>query len=246
MATEPIREGTDPRINLTEGMRLVPRTEDLQVVIPEAYNLAQDRVRWGPIWAGFFTAITTLILLSLLGIVAGLVTLDARSVAAQNNVPPGTATAAAIWGGLATMLAFFLGGFAAARTAAVFDRRWGAWNGAVVFLMGMPVILLLAGFGLGGLVGTLGSFVTAQVSAIQGAVQGVPPGQVPNLAPADVANTAAAIRNAALSALIGSLLALGAAALGGVIATRRILDVERVTARVERRDDPRPSRDHEG
>ena len=30
--------------------------------LPRAYNLSRDRVRWGPIWAGLVTALTTMLL----------------------------------------------------------------------------------------------------------------------------------------------------------------------------------------
>src|SRR5215208_4525525 len=42
------------------------------VRISEASNLARDRVRWGPILAGLCTALTSLLLLSLLGLAIGL------------------------------------------------------------------------------------------------------------------------------------------------------------------------------
>jgi hypothetical protein len=202
--------------------------------IPEAYNLTHDRVRWGPVWAGFFTALTSLVLLSLLGAAIGLAALDVQNAASQNNLPSGTSTAAAVWGALSGLVAFFLGGFVAGRTAAVFDRKWGAWNGALVFLMGLPVTLLLASMGLGSLLGTVGSFVTAQASAVQNAAQAVQPGQIPNVQPSDVARTASAVRNAALGTLVGALLALGASALGGMAGTRRTIAADRATADITR------------
>ncbi len=70
--------------------------EGRQIELPEALNLARDRVRWGPIWAGLFTALTTLIILSLLGVAIGLTAVDPRA-AAQGNPPQGIGIGAAIW-----------------------------------------------------------------------------------------------------------------------------------------------------
>ena len=48
-----------------------------QIELPEALNLTRDRVRWGPIWAGLFRALITLIILSLLGRAVGLTAVSA-------------------------------------------------------------------------------------------------------------------------------------------------------------------------
>ena len=124
-----------------------------QIELPEALNLTRDRVRWGPIWAGLFTALTTLIILSLLGLAIGLTAVSA----AQGGPGQAAGIGAAIWGALTAIIAFLLGGWVAGWTAAVFDRKWGALNGALVFLVAVPAMLLLVGLGasaLGGLLGT--------------------------------------------------------------------------------------------
>ena len=56
-----------------------------QTVTTEAVPLADDRVRWGPIWAGLLTALTSLLLLSLLGAAIGLSALDAGAAAARGG-----------------------------------------------------------------------------------------------------------------------------------------------------------------
>ena len=199
---------------------------------PEA--VMRDRVRWGPIWAGLLTALTSLLLLGLLGVAIGLTGLNAGTAAAQGGPPPEAGRNSAIWGAIAGILSFLLGGYVAGRTAAVFHRGWGAFNGAMVFLLGVPIILWLASQGLGAILGSLGSFAgglrvdpgQAQ-SAVEQATQAAGTVQ-----PTDVAQAAERARNGAWGALLGSLLGLGASALGGFLGTRRERDMDRATGRV--------------
>ena len=58
------------------GVHQAPRTTDAE--IPEAYNLGRDRVRFGPVVAGLLTALTTLLLLGLLGVAIGLTAVERR------------------------------------------------------------------------------------------------------------------------------------------------------------------------
>ena len=125
-------------------------------------------------------------------------------------------------------MAFGLGGYVAGRTAAVFDRRWGALNGALVFMLGVPLTLWLAGQGLGFATGALGDFVGA-LNVSPGQAQGAAgqlQGAAQQVRPADVARAAENARNGAWGTLLGSLLALGASGLGGWLGTRRELEVE--------------------
>ena len=199
-----------------------PRPTDTE--IPEAYNLGRDRVRFGPIVAGLLTALTSLLLLGLLGVAIGLTAADGSD--------PGAGTFSAVWGALTGLIAFGLGGYVAGRTAAVFDRRWGALNGALVFMLGVPLTLWLAGQGLGFATGALGSFVGAlnvDPGQLQGAAQGAAgqaQGAAAQVRPADVARVAEGARNAAWGTLLGAALALGASALGGWLGTRRELALE--------------------
>jgi hypothetical protein len=196
--------------------------------IPEAYNLGRDRVRFGPIVAGLLTALTTLLLLGLLGVAIGLTAVNAGDAAARGDAGAGTGAFSAIWGALTGLVAFGLGGYVAGRTAAVFDRRWGALNGALVFMLGVPLTLWLAGQGLGFATGALGSFVGAlnvDPGQLQGAA-GQAQGAAAQVRPVDVAQAAEGARNAAWGTLLGAALALGASALGGWLGTRRELEVE--------------------
>src|SRR5438045_635931 len=90
-------------------------------VVPGRFNLVNDRVRWGPVFAGFFVAITTMVMLGLLGLGIGLTGLNAGVSAAQGAPPPQAGTNAAIWGAVSAIIAFLIGGYVAGRTAAVYS-----------------------------------------------------------------------------------------------------------------------------
>lgn len=189
--------------------------ERLEVEIPRAYNLARDRIRMGPIVAGVFTAVTTTLLLGLLGLAWSLTVANTTTPLQETMFPSGTGIGSAIWGAIAGIIAFFLGGYVAGWSAAAFGRKWGALNGAMVFLIGVPVMLWLAGSGLGVVMGHLGALASA-ISV---------PGNV-SLGSGDLARAANGIRNAAWWTLLGLLLALGAAAVGGSAGTRRSVAID--------------------
>ena len=205
-----------------------------ELEIPSAYNLARDRVRWGPIWAGLLAALTALVLLSLLGLAIGLTAVDAAQAARQGGPPPATGWVAAVWGAVSAILAFLAGGYLAGWTAAVFNRRWGALNGALVFLLAVPLVLLLTGMGLGTILGTLGHYAGAlnvDLGQLRGAASQA--GQAAQaVQQGDVGRAAANARNGAWGALLGVLLGLVASALGGALGTRREVEVERGTGDV--------------
>ncbi|MEX2599551.1 MAG: hypothetical protein WD533_07845 [Dehalococcoidia bacterium] len=119
---------------------------------PEMIMASQprDQVRWGPIWAGAIAALATLIILSILGVAVGVTAFEAGD--------PALETGGMIWGGLAALIAFFVGGFTAGSTAAVGGSLAGAFNGAMVWALGLVVSLLLTTLGAGAAVGALGAF----------------------------------------------------------------------------------------
>jgi hypothetical protein len=151
-------------------------------------------IRWGPIVAGLVTALSVFILLSLLGIGAGL------AAAAPGDEPP--AAIATIVSSLIALLSFFLGGFVAAWSAAASNPARGALYGFLVWGTWLLLMLVLSGFGLGALFGEAGSML--------GNIRG------PEM-------TAAEIFDALSAGALGSFLALALAALssalGGVVGT---------------------------
>jgi hypothetical protein len=165
------------------------------------FVLGRPHLHWGPIIAGFLSALTTLFLLSLLGGAIGLTQFNAAAAAAQGSAPADAGRNSAIWAGLSGILSFLLGGYVAARLGHLLDRSWGAWHGALVFMLALPIALWLAGQGLGAVLGTVGNVASGLA----------------------VGESAAALRNTLWGALVGSLLGLGASALGGWLGAHHLL-----------------------
>lgn len=199
------------------------KDSEVDVEIPEALNYTHDRVRWGPILAGTATALTTMLLMSLLGLAVGLTVINAGDAAAAGDVPDKLGRSSAMWGALSAALAFLLGGWVAGRAAAVFDHKWGALNGALVFMFAVPVVLWLASQGMGSVLGSLGGYVGNLIPD---------PNALRNAEPIDVARAASTARNTAWATLGGLLLGLAASTLGGMFGTRRELEVDTRTGKV--------------
>ena len=170
-----------------------------------------DRVRWGPIWAGLVTALATFLLLSAAAVAVGAVAVSAGA----------DATTAGLGGALASaviaLIAFFVGGFMASRTATVMQRGYGAVNGFLVWALGVVLILALAAFGLGSLFGAAGDLFAQYQQMGSPSPQGVDPQQA-----------AEGVRNSSLGAFVGMLLPALAATIGGFIGARTLAKVDHV------------------
>lgn len=116
----------------------------------------RDRIRWGPIFGGLLSALTVFVALSITGAAIGATTLNANG-----NVPPTTGdrigAAAGIWTAASALIAFFIGGWIAAKNAAVGGEGTGWINGVMVFLAALPLIIWLTSQGAGNLFGALGT-----------------------------------------------------------------------------------------
>lgn len=196
-----IEDGDDRGARRTEVRQTEARrvSDDRQDDDGGASLARRDSTRWGPIWAGLVTALTTFLLLQLLAIGIGIVGIGPNET--------GGAWVSAILG----LIAFFLGGLVAGMTSSVRGAVPGLVNGFLVWALGTVVILLLSSLGLGQVFGALGS-VVGQVGALQNIQQGGV--NAPNVDPAQVAS---AIRAGALGAFFGLLLAAVASTIGGLI-----------------------------
>lgn len=185
--------------------RREPTVDETHVVPASAAETARtddlgwrDQIRWGPIVGGLVTGIATLMLLTVLGLAIGLSAFDPGD--------EGIGTAAAIWGGISTLIAFFIGGLVAARTAGVWETGMGALNGFLVGALAIVVMLWLTGSGLGNLLGAAG--------ANFGEIQQI---GTPNIDGQQAFDQA---RDSAWGTFIGLALALGAATIGGLVGQR--------------------------
>jgi hypothetical protein len=118
--------------------------EHMATVIHERVDSSLDglRISWGGIWAGVLTVLGALLFLTTLGLAVGI------SAADPGNVDAGAlGVGAAIWSGLALLIALFIGGMAATRLGMVYDRATGAFEGALVWVLSFVAILWLASSG---------------------------------------------------------------------------------------------------
>ncbi len=155
-----------------------------------------DWVRWGPIWSGFFTILSVMAILGALGTGIALTVWGA----APNN-------AFAIgWAILTGIIAYFLGGWMAARSAGVGGTGAALLNAGLTWALSLVALLVLAVFGAGNALGFIGGNLTGLMRGFGG---GATSGTVAQTAWATFA-----------SLVIGLILAL----IGGLVGARRVLE----------------------
>ena len=248
--TAPVQRHEGVRdINEGAGITAVHRTLDRTPV---------DRARWGPILAGLFTAISVMALLSTLGLAIGLSSYDPSDSGRAFAIGGG------IWAVASALIAFFVGGLVAGRSSALPGRGVGLLNGAMVWAVGIPVLLYLVTSLAGSAVNTAGSVAATAANtaanALPAATDAANSSATPNVTGQDVQNakdkaksavdtakqkldsvSAADVRQGAANAaeaskssvwytLLGMVLALAAAAVGGAVGARDEDDVNRRVA----------------
>jgi hypothetical protein len=188
-------------------------------------TLRKDRVRWGPIFAGLLTTIATLVVLTVLGLAIGMTALDPGETGQFD-----LGTAAAIWGAVSALVAFFLGGWVASRTAAVDGAASGTTNGIMVGVAAIALLIWMVGAGLGNLLGVMGANLN-QMADIARTVDPATAEEALPTAQAAYENT----RDTAWGTFIGLVLALAAAALGGYLGHNHGAEVVRTRTNVPAR-----------
>ncbi len=199
-----------------------------------------DRVRWGAVLAGLFAALSTMALLSVLGLAIGFSSVDAGDQVSDFGIGAG------IWGAIVALAAFFFGGWMAAKTAAVAGNTNGVLQGAMVWMVAIAVLLYLIAGGVGAMFRTAGSVAatSAQIAGDAATAASNSP-DVRNrvdpaaatqavtteakkayntiketITPQRVENVAERAGGAAWGTLISMVLGLGAAAVGGFLGAR--------------------------
>ncbi|MGI8699718.1 MAG: TIGR04086 family membrane protein [Nocardioidaceae bacterium] len=166
----------------------------------------QDGVRWGPIWAGLLTALTTFILLELLFYAFGWLTLDPGS-----NQPGNTRWLVT---GILALVAFFLGGLIAGATSIWKGLFSGLLHGFMVWALGVAAFIALTFFGGSALLGSFGSLAHQL---------GVGPQQVQKTAhvsKSEASQLSSTAKDAAGPAFWGLALPLASSMLGGLIGSK--------------------------
>jgi hypothetical protein len=164
----------------------------------------RDRVQWGPILAGAVAGLATLLVLTVLGLAIGASAFDPDTDLSDWD------TWAGVWGGLSALVAFLAGGWIAARTAAVGGSFAGVMNGLIAGATMLLALIILTATGLTNLVGFLGG----NLATIGNYAADVAQGQT---TAADAQAAFDNIRDAAWGMLVTIVLALAAAALGGLL-----------------------------
>ena len=121
--------------------------ERRRVAYPPVARVPADgmRVSWGGIWGGVLVAMGLLALLSALGMAIGASAFSAGSAQDTDKLMTG----AGVWGAASLLLSLFIGGMVSTRIGAVFDRTTGFFEGALVWVMSLLLMIPLAGSGLG-------------------------------------------------------------------------------------------------
>jgi hypothetical protein len=156
------------------------------------------KISWGGVFGGVLAGIGTLLLLSSLGLAIGVTAIDPRAPDAS-----ALGTGAAIWTGVSLLLALFIAGWASTRLSMLWERTTAMFEGVLVWVLSLILILYLAANGVGlvarGAFGMLGQTVqSVGVTAAQTAAEIQP----------EVATTAwvsfAALLLSLLAAIVGA------------------------------------------
>ncbi|HEU5367705.1 MAG TPA: hypothetical protein VFU69_04555 [Ktedonobacterales bacterium] len=106
-----------------------------------------DWVRWGPIWSGFFTILSTLAVLGALG--------AAIAFSVWHTTPNNAFVYG--WSIMTGIIAYFLGGWITARAAGVGGSGPAMLNAGLTWALSLVAILVVALFGIGNAFGFIGS-----------------------------------------------------------------------------------------
>ncbi|WP_433784695.1 hypothetical protein ACQPX6_00495 [Actinomycetospora sp. CA-101289] len=137
---------------------VAPSTRGTQHADTPARARLQDRVHWGPVWAGVVVALPVYLVLQLLFFALSIIDLGVNG--------EGQSTTASIVSAVLALVAFFVGGLMAGSTAASRDSDEGLLHGVLTWAVGIVAILGAGLLGAGALLGNL-SNATAQNAALQ-------------------------------------------------------------------------------
>ncbi len=171
----------------------------------------RNRVQWGPIIAGVVTTAVTMIVLSLLGLALG------ASVLGRNAEGGEIGTWAAIWGIVSAIIAFFIGGWIAARSAAVGGSGSGMLNGLMAGCATFILLLWLTGLGLGNAFGVAGANFDDLVNSAQDQADVTTTSGAVDQAQNTLRASYSDVENSSWWTLVGILVGLGAATIGGAV-----------------------------
>lgn len=129
-------------------------------------NLLLYKISWGAVFAGVVLALTTHLLLNMLGIGIGAATIDPG--AAGDGTPSASAFAwsAAIWWIVAGIVAAYAGGFVASRVSGKSSHSTGGWHGLTSWALTTLTIFYMLSTTLGSIAGGAYNVVADTVSGV--------------------------------------------------------------------------------
>lgn len=175
-----------------------------------------DWVRWGPIISGVVVAISTQLILSVLGSAIGLTTLaDAtypRAYADEVGMGVG------IWSIISLFIALFLGSWFTARTCGSMKRSTALLNGAILWATTLAIGSLLL---VNGVAGLFGSAIANTAVLIDRLEPGAVTNRITGITPTEAQVIADNIAKFSLAFVLGSLLGLIASMIGAAVGARK-------------------------
>jgi MFS family permease len=181
----------------------------------------QPALRWSAVFAGATVAVALWVLLQMLGIGAGLATVDVIDAGSRRTASIGTT----VWTLFAPLVALFIGGLVAGRLASTYDAKVGAMHGFIAWAFASLL----------GMFATISAVSMLTGPAMHGATAGLMSDDVrvhPNMRAAELQQAADSAGKMLLGAGISLLVGLGAAVGGGVLAARKPTRKRRITAEV--------------
>lgn len=140
--------------------------ERRRIAYPAALRADGMRVSWGGVFGGVLVALGFLLLVTALGVAVGI------SAAQPGETDTGTLGAGAgIWAGVSLLVALFIGGWVSTRIGAIFDGTTGFFEGALVWVVSLLLMLYMASSGIGMLAGGAFKLVGGAVQTLGSVVQ---------------------------------------------------------------------------
>ena len=136
-----------------------------EVLIAQPATADGMKISWGGVFGGVLAGVGTLMLLTTLGLAIGISATDPRNPNAGS-----LGTGAAIWTTLSLLIALFVAGWASTRLSMLWERTTAIFEGALVWVMSLILILYLTANGIGlvasGAFGMLGSAARGAGTAV--------------------------------------------------------------------------------
>lgn len=137
-------------------------TERRRFAYPALLSAEGMKVSWGGVFGGVLTAVGLLMLLTALGVAVGI------SAAQPGETEASTlGTGAGIWAAAALLISLFVGGLVSTRIGAITDGTTGFFEGALVWVVSVLLMLYLATSGVSMLAG-------GTLNLVGGAAQAMP------------------------------------------------------------------------